>query len=244
MCRFPDALSEESPRKYNTPWEQSKYYHPAITTREKTITSFFAQLQQVRVIYVRGTPASGKSTLCNLLEHHVKSTRSDIDVQCVQWKPDIILPWEDYLSKTNLLILLDEAQATYSDEVLWPYLIKPVAEGRYGPMIALFGSYGSPSTGPMSLSITPMQFAPDQRMSLRPLSCDYSELSIFFTRSELKDCISRIVMHSSLCGQPFLPCKEFVEQLWVMTNGHPGVTRELMRFLMEATVCLIDKSHL
>lgn len=165
-------------------------------------------------------------------------------MQYVQWKTDLILPWDEYLPKTNLLILLDEAQATHSDQVLWPYLIKPVAEARYGPMIALFGSYGSPSAGPMSFPITPMQFAPDQRMSLRPLSSKDSDLSIFFTRSECKDCISRIVAHSSLCGQPFLPCEEFVEQLWVMTNGHPGVTRELMRFLMEATVCLIDESHL
>ena len=111
-------------------------------------------------------------------------------------------------------------------------------------MIALFGAYGSPSDGPVSGKITRMQFAPDQRMSLRPIPSIDSGLSIFFTRSEFQDCISRIVTNSSLCGQPFLPSEKFVEQLWVMTNGHPGVTRELMRFLMEATVCLIDESHL
>lgn len=154
------------------------------------------------------------------------------------------LPLGEYRSITNLLILLDEAQATYSDTVLWPYLIKPVAKGRYGPMIALFGSYGSPSAGPMPFTIRPMQFAPDQRMSLRAISNNDTDLSIFFTRSEFKDCISRIITQSSLCGQPFLPCEEFVEQLWVTTNGHPGVTRELMRFLMEAAVCLMDKYHL
>lgn len=193
------------------------------------------------MIYVRGTPASGKSTLCRLLYHHVKSSRSDIDVKLVLWKPNIPpdIPWEDFLRKTNTLILLDEAQATYTDVVLWPFLIKPVAENRSGPMIALFGSYGSPIEGPRSFEITPMQFAPDQRMSLRPISCDDSKLSIFFTRSEFDDCISRIVTASKVDEQPFLPSKEFVEQLWVLTNGHPGVTREMMRFLMNALVCLI-----
>lgn len=235
-----DEPSEVTSHGYATSWELSKYYHPEITTREDTITSLFAQLQRVRVIYVRGTPASGKSTLCRLLYHHVKSSRSDIDVQLVPWKPNIPpdIPWEDFLRKTNTLILLDEAQATYPDVVLWPFLIKPVAENRSGPMIALFGSYGSPTEGPRSSQITPMQFAPDQRMSLRPLSCEDSELSIFFTRSEFDDCISRIVMQSKVDEQPFLPCKEFVKQLWVMTNGHPGVTREMMRFLMNALVCL------
>lgn len=164
-------------------------------------------------------------------------------MQRVQWKPDLILPWEKYLLKTHLLLLIDEAQNTYSDQVLWPYLIKPVAEGRYGPMIALFGAYGSPSGGPISGMIMPMQFAPDQRMSLRPIPSDDSGLSIIFTRSEFKDCISRIVTHCSLCGQPFLPSEKFVEQLWVMTNGHPGVMRELMRFLMEATVCLMSPTY-
>lgn len=80
-------------------------------------------------------------------------------------------------------------------------------------------------------------------MSLRPLSCDDSGLSRLFTRSEFDDCISRIVTQSKVGEQPFLPCKEFVENLWVMTNGHPGVTREMMRFLMDALVCLvIDES--
>lgn len=110
------------------------------------------------MIYVRGTPASGKSALCRLLYYHVKSSRGDIDVQLVLWKPNIPpdIPWEDFLRKINTLILLDKAQATYPDVELWPFLIKPVAENRSGPMIALFGSYGSPTEGPRSFHITPM----------------------------------------------------------------------------------------
>lgn len=182
--------------------------------------------------------------MCNLLHHHVKSTRSDIEVHRIPLKAEIPLPWEDYLSKTNRLILLDEAQATCSDLELWSSLIKPVAEGRYGPMIALFGLFWFAVSWAHVISDNTHAICANQRISLRPLSSNESNPSIFFTRPEFQDCISRIVTHSIHSGQPFLPCEDFVEQLWVMTNGHPGVTRELMRFLMDATVCLIDGSHL
>ncbi len=47
--------------------------HPRATSNpnfirwEATVAAFFAQLQDVRVIFVRGTPASGKTTLSLLL---------------------------------------------------------------------------------------------------------------------------------------------------------------------------------
>lgn len=165
-------------------------------------------------------------------------------VHLIRWKPDLILPYTEYLSKTNLLILLDNAEETYLDNLLWKSLIRPASNGRFGPMIALFGSYGSALDNSMLFKDVPMEFGPNQRMSLRPLSSNDFGLSILFTRSEFEDCIARIVKQPSLCRQPFLPCNEFVEQLWVMTNGHPGVIKELMHILMGAEVCLINESLL
>lgn len=165
-------------------------------------------------------------------------------VHLICWKPDLILPWNEYQSKTNLLILLDNTEKTYSDKALWQRLIKYVANEECGPIIALFGSYGSSLDKSMLSENMPMEFPPAQRMPLRPLSSNDSGLSILFTRSEFKDFIARIINQSSLCRQPFLPCNEFVEQLWVMTNGHPGVIKELMHILMGAEVCLINESLL
>lgn len=122
--------------------------------------------------------------------------------------------------------------------------MKPVARARYGPMIALFGSYGLPLAGHMSFLITPMQFTPNQYMLLKPLSRIKSNLSIFFTSPEFEHCISLIIMHSIHSGQTFLPCKDFVKELWVMTNGYLGVIKELICFMIEAMIYLIDESHL
>lgn len=80
FCVFLRWIVRKTTHGYATSWALSKYYNPETTTRESTITSLFAQLQRVRLIHICGTPVSGKSRLCRLLYHHVKSSRSDIDV--------------------------------------------------------------------------------------------------------------------------------------------------------------------
>ena len=224
--------------------EHSYHFNPSITGREKTIISLFAQLQQVRVICIRGTPYLGKSTICELLEYHVKTTRNDIDICYILWRPDIRVEWKKYHSKTNLLILMNEVHDVYLNKVLWPLLIKPVAKRRYGPMIAIFGPYSYRMENFAFPQIVPMDLASDQQMSLRPLPNSNSKLSILFTRSEFEDCMTRVVKQSGIHKKPFLPSKEFIEQLWVMTNGHPGVFKEMMRFLIKAEVCLINEFFL
>lgn len=51
---------------------------PRIIRWEATTASLFIQLQEVRVIHIRGTSASGKSTLSLLLHDHVRNIRPDI----------------------------------------------------------------------------------------------------------------------------------------------------------------------
>lgn len=77
-------------------------------------------------------------------------------------------------------------QASHNDVGFWANLVKPVADDRSGPMIALFGSYGSPSQDP-GIGTTPMHFAIEQRMSIRPLTSNNTQLYIFFTRQEFED---------------------------------------------------------
>ena len=108
-------------------------------------------------------------------------------------------------------------------------------------MIAIFGPYGRCIDNRTFPQIVPMDLASDQQLSLRPLPNSNSKLSILFTRSEFDDCMTRVVKQSGICKKLFLPSKDFIEKLWVMTNGHPGVFKEVMRFLIEAEVCLINK---
>lgn len=165
-----------------------------------------------RVVYVRGTPACGKSTLAELLHRHTLETRGYLNVHSFTWEQTDD-PWfaylnrqsglaclkaKDWASMKDTLIIIDEVQASFNDTGLWSDLIKPMSERplKAGPMILIFGSYGSPLVGPRR-DTTPMTFAPDQRVSLQPNfhlsfpsplqqegSISSPELGLFFNHTE------------------------------------------------------------
>src|SRR5437763_771929 len=59
----------------------STSYDPITCPREATVAALWEQLQEVRIIHVRGTPTSGKSTLANLLSEYVKAKEQRIEVK-------------------------------------------------------------------------------------------------------------------------------------------------------------------
>lgn len=118
--------------------------NPNFIRREATVAAFFAQLQDVRVIHVRGTPTSGKTTLSLLLHDYILCTRSDIEVIWQLWSETESINWLKWTNREKTVIIIDEAQASYNDVRFWANLVKPVADTRFGPMIALFCSYGGP----------------------------------------------------------------------------------------------------
>lgn len=149
--------------------------------RTTTIEKLLQMVTHSRVVFVRGTPACGKSTMAILLRRYVVDSHRHLKVHSVTWA-QTDLPWFDYLniqsglahlkaddwaSMENTLIIIDEVQASFKDTGLWSDLIKPISERPRiaGPMIVLFGSYGSPLTRP-TRGKTPMTFAPNQRVSL------------------------------------------------------------------------------
>ena len=68
----------------------------------------------------------------------------------------------------RLLLIIDEAQGSYSYTPLWNDLIKGLSPDA-GPLVALFSSYGSPSWKPLEQSTpTPILFTHAQRVSLKP----------------------------------------------------------------------------
>ena len=157
------------------------------------------------------------------------------------WDPTRKMNWMNWRYRNNVVLIIDEAQASYDNTDLWTNLVKPVADTRDGPMIALFGSYGSPTQGPGPY-ITPMHFAPEQRMSIRPSQVDNTQLSIFFTREEFEDIIALMSKQSGVCGQPFRLSRDCVDYLWLYSNGHPGGIVALLKVLMDNPVCEGEKS--
>lgn len=76
---------------------------PIYTLRQKTVAMLWERIKQEQVIHVRGTPASGKSTLAFLLAQYVMGHEENMRVHRVTWSDQI----EDYSPQTSYNILLN-----------------------------------------------------------------------------------------------------------------------------------------
>lgn len=157
------------------------------------------QLPFSKVVHVRGTPASGKTTLARLLQQYYEvKERNSIYIDT--WRElDEYLSVEDnrrlgawgilermlrtrfgsnmdYLAPGTILIV-DEAQGSYSDTLFWNSIIKPrLSHEGLDINFCLFCCYGSPLSGvDMELdsdirAFTPPHFKLAQRVTLTPQS--------------------------------------------------------------------------
>ena len=78
--------------------------------REATVAALWDQPKKDQVIYVRGTPTSGKSTLAQLLQDYVMRTRPTTQVYSFSWIQPEVLPKEGF---TPLFFLLSVTQLLY-----------------------------------------------------------------------------------------------------------------------------------
>ena len=225
--------------------------------REHTVAALWDRIQQVGVVHVRGTPASGKSTLSKLLERYVRRQKPGLQVLWCSWpiplpggldqssQHDKILnyvfdrPAHTDWQNIQALIIIDEAQASYACVNVWNAFIKAITPSS-GPKVVLFSSYGSPSEQPLgsdSPTPTPIYFRSDQRISIRR-SSQNPDLALLFSRTEFDDVVERVCKHHSQYGQAFHLSLELVDYLWEITNGHPAGVRAVLDELASSEVCI------
>lgn len=120
--------------------ERSYAGNPLEPTKGDTVSSLWHRIKKVQLVPVRGTPASGKSTLANFLKIHVTNTEPDMHVRSVEYLDNTLtgrpIDLHDWLFKKCLLII-DEAQASHQFTSFWNDLIKLIEPG-YGIFIVLF----------------------------------------------------------------------------------------------------------
>lgn len=210
----------------------------------------------MRVLHVRGTPASGKSTLAMFLELHVNSVlQGKVPVYRFRWTPGLLSPTASYNKLLNhfteqiapfdwrrmqAVIIIDEAQLSYDYKDLWHGLIKILAsDAKAGPFIIAFASYGSATESPLQseVSSTPVQLTPNQRISTRPLISNNPQVGLYLTRAEFDDVASRFCNIYDKHGERFLPSTEALQYIWEFSNGHPGGVRALLDILVHSPVC-------
>jgi hypothetical protein len=150
---------------------------------------------------------------------------------------------DDWLRMRDMLLIIDEAQMAYQYTDLWTQFIKRIAsDGDEGRYVILFSSYGSPAEVPLVhgfIGSPSMELSADQRISIRPLSDNNKEISLYFTRPEFDDVVARACQRAGKMGQPFHLSSELLDYIWEFSNGHPAGTRFILDSLInsEASVC-------
>lgn len=199
-------------------------------------------IEESMVVHVRGTPASGKTTLAHLLHKHYKD-KGIPSVTIPVWpKPSEPDDPKSYLNtlvaachgdgfthidrstihESDIVFILDEGQMSYGDAGLWLGFVKTQNGSRWGPRICIFTSYGSPSGGPYDFANgSPLSFLEiGQRVSITAPPAEVSPgIGLFYSRDEFNDVVQRLSADPRRPLRLHIDAKDYVFEL---TSGHSG----------------------
>jgi hypothetical protein len=216
-----------------------------VCKRPGTVAKLAKLVDDEWVVHVRGTPATGKTTLALLLRQYYKnrgnrvvfftgpnrqsgdSLDSYLAKKCeLEGYFGVQLDW---LTKANIIFIIDEAQTAYHDRHLWDF-IKLKRDYRTGPKFCIFTVYGSPSQGLREVTDpTPDTLRMAKQVSmLLSHGKDSPDIRLFYDDSEFKDVVARF------CADPahLLPLEETAwTYLSEITNCHPGAVYSILFYL-------------
>lgn len=201
-------------------------------------------LDENRVMHVRGTPASGKTTLAVLLHNYLEKTQNVIFIE--KWDHDksarefLVKKCHDFghtevrvsnVLTRDIVFIVDEAQQTYDCSDLWYTVIKSQSGQLTGARFCLFSSYGSPVMGSpyYPQSITPPILTFNQRVSLTASrNPDAPDICLFYDSPEFEEVVERF------CKSPiieFTLARDVRDYLLSLTNGHPGMVSSMLTYI-------------
>ena len=201
------------------------------------------------MLHIRGTPASGKTTLLDLIHDYLAMNHSGIAVRSIEWHTllngksshEAIL---NFMGETDLrlrdegagnkCILIDEAQGCYNDEFLWNR-IKDNAMNPEALIIVLATSYGSATVIPAYIHDgNAPTLDPSQRLSIRPIEPE--TVSLCLDQEETEDVIRR-GMQLANWKIPF--ADDMIAWLHELTSGHTGALSAILRTIFENHVSIL-----
>ena len=159
----------------------------------------------------------------------------------------------DHWPRYQAYLLLDEAQQSYWNDELWAAFFKSIGRDVDSSFVILFSSYGSPDRGYVGFGEehikTPMVFAPEQQISLRPDESinDYLPIStqsggstgfrpvgLLLKEDEAIDVLTR---YASVGIQPSLSLlADLKRELFLISDGHVGLLTSLVDILRKVPV--------
>jgi hypothetical protein len=146
----------------------------------------------------------------------------------------------DAFSSHDIIFILDDAQAGYTDTDLWEF-IKLKNDYRFGSKICLFATYGSPSEGTFTWErSTPFFYLGyTKRVSILPSLVQGSpDIGLFYASDEFEEVVRRY------CADPThkLRLAESARTyLLLLTKGHPGALFSMLSYIF---LVLISRSFL
>lgn len=238
-----------------------------VAERTELVKEIFERLDNFSIVRINGTPASGKTTLMNLMiKRLLKGSECHEPIYVlIGWEHQRVKNaggWAKYLEEQTGVngfkwinhsgyLFLDEAQETYEDSELWAGLFKAVSS--YSKCrILLFTSYGSPNRGlegfdNARFKKTPMIFDPAQQISLKPdytVIPDFNPVGLLLDECEsmklVADCMK--CRHSSVFTGAIT--EDFKRGVWQVTQGHAGLITSFCDVLGRSKVSLFLRFRL
>jgi len=204
--------------------------------------SIFSTLSDT--LQVRGTPASGKTTLCGLLAQYISQQDPAAHIVLIYGWPlkmktrgwRVYLQEEGWVPGKKTVFIFDEAQLTYGDFYLWGEFFKNL--GGHNDLFAIaFASYGSPtshqggetSDSDLEIQSTPFVLSDSQRVTLRPI--DHGDgsnaVGLLFNRTEFDDLVGKRYPPSEF---PFDP--SLFDGVFDLTGGHVGAILDFLNIII------------
>ena len=221
--------------------------------RRDTVTALYERLKKyafIQVLYdvesyeipaysmkVRGTPASGKTVLAQLLADHISQQDPDVHIVWIYGWPlrevkesgnyRSYLEQQGWVERQKTVFIFDKAQLSYEDAQLWGEFFKSMHDHEERRAI-VFASYGSPTLH-ISIKGIPMVIPDAQRVTLRHIAHEdgLPPAGLLFTRSEFNDLVTKHYPSPEFCFH-----LSFFDALFDITNGHVGAIHDFAKIII------------
>jgi hypothetical protein len=210
--------------------------HPGI------VMAIFSTLSDA--LQVRGTPASGKTTLTELLAQYIGQQDPVAPVILLYgWPLDQVreiglfayLETKGFRKTEKSYLIFDEAQMSYQDAELWDRFFKNLE--TYDQFAIAFAGYGSPTSRPIIEGTpigTPIYVSDAQRVALRAI--DFKDglgaAGPLFSREEFNELVSK----QFSCSEHYFD-SSFFDVVFEITGGHVGAIYDFVRAVAVTNVC-------
>ncbi|KAG8841762.1 hypothetical protein FRB91_004704, partial [Serendipita sp. 411] len=207
--------------------------------RKETVSTLLKLLHDHQLVQVRGTPASGKTTLMHLLHARIVNEDHNAKVYIYKhWPQNTMesiegeervrhyLPGYPQFQGLKTYFLFDEGQTSYWDDDLW-LAFKDYIQSKQSKLVfvILFCSYGDRRVRPQEVKPTPLEFGPGKVTLQRTLRKDSEPLGLLLDKEEYKDVINRQ-------APKLLVTDDLQDLIYNLTNGHVGSVLAVVEFLL------------